>query len=131
ERVPEERLAPPVAIAIGGVEERDAAYEAAPGGAFVLSGRVAARLTFAQFLPVLLAQSVDYLLYHAVNAFMRHHHGLELAAMDIETAAVILIAVAAFALWLLARPGGSLRWKLASASALAAAALGLVLNQSI
>jgi len=62
---------------------------------------------------------------------MRHHQGLEQAANEVETVAVVLIAVAACALWLLARPGGSPRWKLASASALASAALGLVLNQAI
>ena len=36
-----------------------------------------------------------------------------------------------FALWLLARPGGSRRWKLASACALASAALALLINQLI
>ena len=42
-----------------------------------------------------------------------------------------VIAVATFALWLIARPGGNRKWKLTSASALAAAALGLLLNQLI
>ncbi len=74
---------------------------------------------------------MDHRLFHAVNVFMRHHHGLEQAANDVETGAIALIAVAAFALWLFARPGGSVRWKLASASALASAALGLLLNQAI
>ena len=36
-----------------------------------------------------------------------------------------------FALWLLARPGGSRKWKLASACALASAALALLMNQAI
>jgi len=44
---------------------------------------------------------------------------------------VPLIAVAAFALWLLARPRGDLKWKLAASSALASAALALAVNQVI
>jgi undecaprenyl-diphosphatase len=49
----------------------------------------------------------------------------------IETIGVVVIAVAAFGLWLLARPGGSSRWKLAAASALASAGLGLLINRLI
>jgi undecaprenyl-diphosphatase len=44
---------------------------------------------------------------------------------------VPVIAIATFALWLLSRPGGSRRWKLASACALASAALALLINQLI
>ena len=47
------------------------------------------------------------------------------------TAAVPLYAVATVALWLLARPYGALKWKLASASALAAAGIALLVNQAI
>jgi undecaprenyl-diphosphatase len=42
---------------------------------------------------------------------------------------VPLYALATVSLWLLARPGGSPRWKLASASALASAAVALLANQ--
>ena len=42
-----------------------------------------------------------------------------------------LIAAATFALWLFARPGADRKWKLASSSALAAAALALLVNQLI
>jgi undecaprenyl-diphosphatase len=41
------------------------------------------------------------------------------------------VAVTTFALWLLARPRGDRKWKLASASALAAASLALLVNQLI
>lgn len=40
-------------------------------------------------------------------------------------------AIATLGLWLLARPGGGRKWKLASASALVSAALGLLVNQVI
>lgn len=48
-------------------------------------------------------------------------------------AAVIvpLYAAATVSLWLLARPGGSPRWKLASASALGSAAVALLANQVV
>jgi undecaprenyl-diphosphatase len=74
---------------------------------------------------------VDWQLYHWVNGIDRHHTWFPHALNVIGSVAVIAIGVAAFALWLLARPGGSRRWKLASASALAAAALGLLANQLI
>jgi undecaprenyl-diphosphatase len=74
---------------------------------------------------------MDYRVYHAINQFVYHHawlgHGLSL----LENWAVPAIAIATFALWLLARPGGSRKWKLASASALASAALALLINQMI
>lgn len=42
-----------------------------------------------------------------------------------------LVAVATVALWLLARPGGERKWKLAASSVLAAAGLALLVNQLI
>jgi membrane-associated phospholipid phosphatase len=74
---------------------------------------------------------VDYRIYHAVNVFALHHPWLGRGFADVETIAPIVVAVAAFALWLLARPGAERRWKLASASALASGALGLLVNQVI
>jgi membrane-associated phospholipid phosphatase len=44
---------------------------------------------------------------------------------------VPVYAAATVALWLLARPGGSRRWKLAATSALASAAIALLVNQAI
>jgi membrane-associated phospholipid phosphatase len=74
---------------------------------------------------------VDWRIYHAVNRFVAHHTWLGTAFKALETYGTVAIAVAAFALWLLARPGGDRKWKLASASALAAAALGLLVNRLI
>jgi undecaprenyl-diphosphatase len=74
---------------------------------------------------------VDWRIYHAVNRFVSHHSWLGSAFRDVETYGTVVIAVAAFALWLLARPGGSRKWKLASASALAAAALALLVNKAV
>jgi undecaprenyl-diphosphatase len=74
---------------------------------------------------------VDYRLYHAVNVLARHHHWLERTFNVAESWGVPLIGASAFALWLLARPRGDRKWKLAASSSLAAAALGLVVNQLI
>jgi membrane-associated phospholipid phosphatase len=74
---------------------------------------------------------VDYRTYHTVNLFVVHHPWIGRAFVEVETVGPILLAVATFGLWLLARPGAAPRWKLASASALASAALGLLVNQLI
>jgi undecaprenyl-diphosphatase len=74
---------------------------------------------------------MDYRLYRWVNGIDRHHKWLPHTFNVVESVGVVVIAVAAFGLWLLARPGGSTRWKLASASALAAAGLGLLINRLI
>ena len=74
---------------------------------------------------------MDYRLYHAVNNFMAENRWLAHAVNDVQSVVVVLIASAAFALWLLGRPGGSRLWKLASASALASAAVALLVNQLI
>src|SRR5438034_10964171 len=74
---------------------------------------------------------MDYRIYHAINQFVYHPAWLGRGLSVLETWAVPVIAIATFALWLLARPGGSRRWKLASACALASAALALLINQLI
>jgi undecaprenyl-diphosphatase len=74
---------------------------------------------------------VDYRLYHAINVFVADHAWLGRAGSFFEKWAVPLYALAAAGLWLLARPGGSSKWKLASASALASAALALLVNRLI
>jgi undecaprenyl-diphosphatase len=74
---------------------------------------------------------VDWRVYHSINDFVWRNHWLGTLFKAIETYGTILIAVAAFALWFLARPGGDRKWKLAAGSALAAAALGLVINRII
>jgi undecaprenyl-diphosphatase len=74
---------------------------------------------------------IDYRIYHAINRFVSDHAWLGTDLAVLEKWAVPVVAVATFALWLLARPGGDRKWKLASSSALAAAALGLLVNQLI
>ena len=74
---------------------------------------------------------MDYRAYHAINQFVYHHSWLGRDLRALETWAVPVIAVATFALWLVARPGGSRKWKLASACALGSAALALLINQVI
>jgi undecaprenyl-diphosphatase len=74
---------------------------------------------------------VDWRVYHSVNRFVEHHSWLGRLFAHIETYGTILIAVAAVALWLLARPGGDRKWKFAAASALGAAAVGLLVNRVI
>jgi len=78
-----------------------------------------------------LAVTVDYRIYHAINQFIYHHAWLGRGLNALEKWAVPVIAVATFALWLLARPGGTRKWKLASACALGSAALALLINQVI
>jgi undecaprenyl-diphosphatase len=74
---------------------------------------------------------VDFRVYHAVNGFVAHHEWLADGFGGIEATAPLAIALATAALWLLARPGADRKWKLASASALASGALGLLVNQLI
>jgi undecaprenyl-diphosphatase len=74
---------------------------------------------------------VDYRLYHAINRFAADHTWVGRAFQSIETYGTILIGVAVVLLWFAARPGGDRRWKLASSSALAAAALGLLVNRVV
>jgi len=75
--------------------------------------------------------AVDYRIYHAINQFVYHHAWLRRELSALEKWAVPVIAVATFALWLLARPGGTRKWKLACACALGSAALALLINQAI
>ncbi len=74
---------------------------------------------------------VDWRIYHAINDFVWRHHWLGTLFKAIETYGTILIAVAAIALWFLARPGEDRKWKIAAGSALGAAALGLLVNRVI
>lgn len=74
---------------------------------------------------------MDWRVYHSINDFVWRHHWLGTLFKAIETYGTILIAVAAFALWFFARPGGDRKWKIAAGSALGAAALGLVVNRVI
>ena len=74
---------------------------------------------------------MDYRLYHAVNQFVLAHDWLGRGTARIETWAVPLFALATCALWLPRSAFGPRKWKLASASALASAALALLVAQVI
>jgi undecaprenyl-diphosphatase len=74
---------------------------------------------------------VDWRVYHAINTFVSHHTWLGSLFRVVETYGTYLIGIAAVCLWLLARPGGDRKWKLAAGSALGAAALGLLVNRLI
>src|SRR6266496_5112228 len=74
---------------------------------------------------------MDYRVYRALNQFVFHHAWLGRDLATLENWAVPAVALATFALWLFARRGGNRKWKLASACALASAALALLINQLI
>lgn len=74
---------------------------------------------------------MDYRAYHAINQLVYHHASLGRDFNLLETWAVPALAIATFALWLLARPGAGSKWKLASACALASAGLAMLINQGI
>lgn len=74
---------------------------------------------------------MDYRLYHAVNQWVAAHAWLGRSSAAMERWAVPLFAIATVALWLVDRPGGRRKWKLASASALASAGLALLVAQVV
>ena len=74
---------------------------------------------------------MDYRIYHAINVFVFHHAWLGRSLAFLEKWAVPVYAVAAVLLWLLARPGGDRKWKLASAAAVSGAGVALLVNQLI
>ena len=72
---------------------------------------------------------MDWLVFHAINAGVATRDWLEDPVTFFAGPAVVIYGTTTFGLWFLARPYGALKWKLASASALASAALALVANQ--
>jgi undecaprenyl-diphosphatase len=71
---------------------------------------------------------VDWRLYKDVYTVSLHHHWLGTAFSDVEKASIPVMIVITAALWLLARPGGDRKWKLASGSAFTAAVVALIAN---
>lgn len=67
-------------------------------------------------------------MFHWLNDSTRGIDGGQDAATIFNTWAIIVVIVIGGGLWLLARPRGPLRWKLATASAASAALLGLLAN---
>ncbi len=74
---------------------------------------------------------MDWRFYKAIYEVSLDHHAIGTAFSDIEKVSIPFIAVVTVGLWLLARPGGSAKWKVAAVSALGSAALALGINRLI
>lgn len=74
---------------------------------------------------------MDWTVFHSVNSAVATRDWLEDPTTALADLAVPLYALATAGLWFLARPYGSTRWKLASASALLAAGIALMANQVV
>jgi undecaprenyl-diphosphatase len=76
-------------------------------------------------------QPVDWRWYKAIYEISLHHHAIGTAFSDIEKVSIPFMVVVTVGLWLLARPGGSEKWKLAAVSGLGSAAVALGINRLI
>jgi undecaprenyl-diphosphatase len=76
-------------------------------------------------------RTMDWHLYKAIYEVSLHHHAIGTAFSDIEKVSIPFMIVVTVGLWLLARPGGSTKWKLAAVSGLGSAALALGINRVI
>jgi undecaprenyl-diphosphatase len=74
---------------------------------------------------------LDWRFYKAIYEVSLHHHSIGTAFSDIEKVSIPFMVVVTIGLWLLARPGGSPKWKLAAVSGLGSAALALGINHLI
>jgi undecaprenyl-diphosphatase len=74
---------------------------------------------------------VDWRVYRAIYGVSLHHHWVGTVFSDIETASIPFMVIVTVGLWLLARPGGSRKWKLAATAGLGSAALALGVNRLI
>ena len=73
---------------------------------------------------------MDWSIFHDLNGLMSRD-GYEDTVEVFVAVSAIVFATAALALWLGDRPGGPLRWRLATTSAFAAAGLALLISQVI
>jgi undecaprenyl-diphosphatase len=69
---------------------------------------------------------VDWRIYKALYDVSLHHHWVGTLFSDIEKISIPLMVVITAALWFFSRPGGDRKWKLASGSGFASAALAYV-----
>ena len=74
---------------------------------------------------------MDWSLFHLVNTEVATRDWLEDPVTTIATLAVPLYALATICLWLVSRPPGISRWRLAGVSALSAAGVAMGANQVI
>jgi len=77
------------------------------------------------------SDEMDYRIDHAINLVVRHHPLLASIVAGFANWGVVAFGAAAVLLWVLAPPGGPHLWKRAGTAGLAAAALGLAINQVI
>lgn len=71
---------------------------------------------------------MDWTVFHALNGALRGNDGGQDAAVAFNATAIFVLVVAAGLLWFIARPGGSLKPKIAAASAAATAVIALLGN---
>jgi undecaprenyl-diphosphatase len=71
---------------------------------------------------------MDWRLFHGIYDVSLRHHWLGSFFDGVEKASIPVMVVATVALWLLARPGGERKWKLAAVTGLSAAVVALVVN---
>ena len=74
---------------------------------------------------------MDWRIERAIYHFSLHHHWFGTLFADIEKASIPFMVVVTVGLWLLARPGGDAKWKLAATAGLGSAALALGVNKVI
>jgi undecaprenyl-diphosphatase len=74
---------------------------------------------------------VDWRLYKAVYDVSLHHHWVGSLFHGVEAVSIPFMIVVTCALWLLAPPGGSRKWKLAAGSALVSAGVAIAVNRII
>jgi undecaprenyl-diphosphatase len=71
---------------------------------------------------------VDWRVFHAIYDVSLDHHWIGSFFNAVEKASIPLMIVLTVGLWLLARPGGGRKWKLAATSGLTAAVVALGVN---
>lgn len=74
---------------------------------------------------------VDWRVYKAIYDVSLHHHWVGSLFHGIEAVSIPFMVVVTVGLWLLARPGGSSKWKVAATAGLGSAALALAVNRVI
>lgn len=72
---------------------------------------------------------MDWSIFHWLNDATRESSAGQDAAKAFNTWAIVILLVVGGGLWLLARPAGPLRWKLATATAALSAVVGLIANK--
>src|SRR4051812_46962526 len=71
---------------------------------------------------------MDWSLFHALNGALRGDDGAQDATLVVNATVIFALVATAALMWFFGRPGGSLRPKLAAASAGCAALIGLAMN---